>query len=672
MVSIGPIMSQTDDAIVVVEASDFELYCPVCTCCLEERFEDCPECHSPRPQDGWENLAASPHTYLGKTVDRRYLVDRFLGAGTTGSVYRGVGTRIRRPFALKIVNTQKYGKDSLADEMLRRFEFEVEALSRLRNPHVVGVYESLQLAKSVFVLVMDYVEGVTLQERLDNTGRMNVSLALSIVRQVANGLHEAHSEGIIHRDLKPENIMIEQMPASGVFARILDFGIAYMVDSVRQTAGFRGTPLYAAPEQCQSNADITERTDIYALGCVLFHALTGRPPFDGKRALAVMEAHVSQPVPSIMDVVEDADFPPLLDTLLTRMLAKDPDARPQDLGEVIKELDRVKRLGISEDTASMEPTSQPPMPPLPETHSSSWSDSVDLGASRSSLGADELTQADAPSVPRQRVVRLLESIDIPDEATLGAVTAASLSPGGEFAAIADKEGRLYVLGLKSDIGFRQLDGVHVMITSLAIDTRQGRVYAASIDGQLHSWSLNVSSAKPERVADTGERIFSLDIDSSGNRLVFGTDRGGIKELDTRTRSDKSLAKLHSPVGALGYLPKQSELFATTWDGKCYRVSRESGTDPEEVQAIPDTPRGVCLHAGGDVAGVLAEDGQLWLMSLAEDGGVFEIESTFAELKSVAFGVRRELSGVSVQEGQVRLWLIRAGRVLEHLGLEDVV
>ncbi|MGM0558769.1 MAG: WD40 repeat domain-containing serine/threonine protein kinase [Myxococcota bacterium] len=661
-------MSQIGDTTAVIGESDFDLYCPVCTCCLEERHEDCPECHSPRPPNGWEPLSASPHTYLGKTVDGRYLVDRFLGSGTTGSVYRGVGTRIRRPFALKIVNTQKYGKKSLEEEMLRRFEFEVEALSRLRNPHVVGVYESMQLAKTVFVLVMDYVEGVTLQERLDNTGRMEISLALSIVRQVANGLHEAHSEGIIHRDLKPENIMIEQMPASGVFARILDFGIAYMVDTVRQTAGFRGTPLYAAPEQCQSDADITERTDIYALGCVLFHALTGRPPFEGKRALAVMESHVSSPVPSISDVVEEADFPPLLDTLVTRMLAKEPAARPQDLGEVIRELDRVKRL--DHDGQSREIEEPPPVPVLPETHSSSWSDSDLAGAVSSSVG-DESTEAKSPESPQQRVVRLLESIDLPEDVELGAVTAASLSHGGEFAAIADKDGRLYVLGLKSDIGFRTLKGVFTMITSVAIDTRQGRVYAASIDGQLHSWSLNVATAKPERVAATGERIFSLDIDSSGNRLVFGTDRGEIRELDIRTRSIKTIASMGSPIGALGYLPTEKQLMATTWEGHCCLVSRTAG-DTVTLSSIPETPRGVCLHSGADVGAVLTEDGQLWLMSLSKDGGAFEIESTFAQLKSVAFGLRGELSGVSVQEGQVRLWLIRAGRVLEHLGLEEGV
>jgi serine/threonine protein kinase len=661
-------MNQTGDVIATVEESAFELYCPVCTCCLEERYEDCPECHSPRPQDGWEKLASSPHTYLGKDINGRYLVDRFLGAGTTGSVYRGVGTRIRRPFALKIVNTQKYGKDSLADEMLRRFEFEVEALSRLRNPHVVGVYESLQLAQTVFVLVMDYVEGLTLQERLDNSGRIDMEQALSIVRQVANGLHEAHNEGIIHRDLKPENIMIEQMPASGVFARILDFGIAYMVDSVRQTAGFRGTPLYAAPEQCQSDAEITERTDIYALGCVLFHALTGRPPYDGTRALAVMEAHVSAPVPSLSDVVEDADFPPLLDTLVTRMLAKDPKNRPQGLGEVIKELDRVKRLS-SDSEPEPEPEA-PPLPPLPETHSSSWSDSSDMGGPISSSAGEE-TEAGAPSVPRQRVVRLIESIDLPEDIEIGTVTAASLSPGGEFAALGDKNGRLYVLGLKSDIGFRALEGSPVMITSISVDTRQGRVYAASMDGQIRSWSLNVSRGRPERVADTGERIFSLHIDSSGNQLVFGTDRGEIKELDTRTRSMKTITSLRSAIGAVAYLPNQKQVMVSTWDGKCRLITRAGGSESSEFADIPDTPRGVCVHPEGRVAGVLAEDGQLWLMRLDDEGGMFEIESTFAELKSVAFGVRGELSGVSVQEGSVRLWLIRAGRVLEHLGLDDV-
>src|SRR5690606_3843806 len=123
--------------------------------------------------------------------------------------------------------------------------------------------------------------------------------ALEIVRQVANGLHEAHCQGIVHRDLKPENVMIEQLPASGFFARVLDFGIAHMAEGVRDTQGFRGTPLYASPEQCLEAANIDYRSDIYSLGCVFFHCLTGRPPFDYNVAVKVMDAHIEAPPPSV-------------------------------------------------------------------------------------------------------------------------------------------------------------------------------------------------------------------------------------------------------------------------------------------------------------------------------------------------------------------------------------
>ena len=650
-----------------IELSDFEVYCPVCTCCLEGDPDECAECLSPRPSPGWEDLKTTSYTYLGKVLDTRYIVDRFLGAGATGDVYRGVGSRIRRPFALKIVDSQRYKKKELETEIQRRLELEVEAMSRLRNPHVVNVYESFQIRDHVFVVVMDYVEGVTLQEKLDRIGRLQIDDAVEIVRQVANGLQEAHQRGIIHRDLKPENIMIEQMPAAGVFARILDFGIAYMVDSVRQTTGFRGTPLYASPEQCKSDGEINARSDVYSLGCVFFHCLTGHPPFEGERALTVMEAHLDDPIPSIYEDVSRNEVPQVVADLIEDMLAKDPSERPEDCGEVVSRLDALDLRASAPDQAPPEPAVPPPPTVRREVASSVSNPEV----VEPTPDKQEATHAEDDDLPlpygtRQRVVRRLASIPLPGGLTSNSVTASALGPGGDFAVVADRSGSVHLVGVKSHMQAMTFGGIDNMITAVCINPNRGDVYGGGFDSSVQCWNLDRTTGLPRKVVDVGDRVFAIDVDQRGERLAIGTERGRVLLHDLRTSRLREIHKAKTPVSAIRFIPGSERLFLGCWEGQLRTVHIPSKEVLAELEPLSGAAIAAAVHPHDSMAAVVEDSGQLRVLNLSAPSAFLSVEASFANLKALSFAPDGSLSGLGVGDGELELWLVRNQNVFQHL------
>jgi serine/threonine protein kinase len=620
---------------------------------------------SPRPTAGWENLSTTSHAYLGRELDGRYIIDRFVGAGTTGDVYRGVGTRIQRPFALKIVDTQRYGRKDLEVEMVRRLELEVEAMSQLRNPHVINAYEFFQLRDHIFVVVMDYVEGVTLQERLDHTGRLEPPEALEIVRQVANGLHEAHQRGIIHRDLKPENIMVEQMPASGIFARILDFGIAYMVDSVRQTSGFRGTPLYASPEQCVSDGEIGARSDVYSLGCVLFHCLTGRPPYQSERSLAVMEAHIGDPIPSIFDIISRSTVPSSIDRLIQRMLAKDPAERPADSGEVVRELDE---LGLDEPSEAMQVETS-----LVESTDGELTprDPKSLNTTMAGVGADKSFM---PPMWRQRVVHLVSSLELPEhiQAKAGNITASALGPGGDYGVLADRNLQVHLIGLKTHLQTMTFGGSGGMLTTVCISPSRGNIYGGGFNSQVLRWNLDRTTGLPHKIMDVGDRIFALDVDHSGSKLAIGTERGRTLLYDLRTERTTEIHQAASPVGAVRFIPRKGRLLTACWEGQMKTIDIASGEELAVLETLGSAPISAAVGPHGDIAAVVEESGQLRVFNLMDPSAYLRIEASFANLKALSFAPDGNLNGLGISDETLQLWLVRHENVAQHLAEKSSV
>jgi serine/threonine protein kinase len=248
--------------------------------------------------------------------DRYRLGERIAGGGM-GSVYRAVDESLGRPVAVKLLRRELAAEPAY----LERFRREARASAALSHPGVAGVYDYGELGGSAFI-VMELVEGETLAERIAARGRLPWTDASAIGEQVARALAAAHAHGLVHRDVKPGNVLVD---AAGR-AKVTDFGIAKAAASatLTRTGMVVGSANYVAPEQAKGD-DVGPAADQYSLGCVLFEAVTGRPPYSGHSAVAIATQHVSAPVPDPRR--HHPDLPPAAAALIRRALAKSPGER---------------------------------------------------------------------------------------------------------------------------------------------------------------------------------------------------------------------------------------------------------------------------------------------------------------------------------------------------------
>lgn len=310
--------------------------CPVCTGVLYETEAMCLDCSTERPLTGWVSLKDQGDAWLGRVLDGRYLITRLVGVGGSGRVYRAHSLSIVREFAVKFIELK-------SEDTRERLAREVEVMARLRNPHLVPFYEVFEVP-GFAIVVMDFIHGKSLGAIIDAAGSLGLERVLRISRQVANALHEAHRLGLVHRDIKPDNLMIETLPSGDDFVHVLDFGIVHLASS-NLTHGFIGTPTFACPEQI-TGSTLTPRCDIYALGCVMFKALTGVSPFAAPNVAVVLQGHLDEKRPRLRDHMEVCAAE--LDRLVTSMIALSPADRPADMAAVAHAIDNVLRLDPEE------------------------------------------------------------------------------------------------------------------------------------------------------------------------------------------------------------------------------------------------------------------------------------------------------------------------------------
>jgi serine/threonine protein kinase len=323
-----------------------------------------------------------------------YNVVRKLGEGGMGAVYLGQHTLLGRHAAIKVLLPAL----STRPDIVNRFFNEARAATSINDPGIVQIFDFGVHTDGSAYIVMEFLEGETLDDRIRKLGRLHARDALTIARQVAASLGAAHAQHIVHRDLKPENVFLvrDAEVAYGERAKVLDFGIAKLQadasNKVKTSAGaVMGTPLYMSPEQCNGAGDLDHRSDIYALGCVLFHALVGRPPFDGDGMGAIIVAHLTEPPPIASTLV--SGVPPEVDAVLARCLAKLPAERFQTMSEVVTALGQLQGLVTGPPTAP----GATPVPP--------WSAPTTLRSfapvpTPTTLGASAGQVAPAPSARR--------------------------------------------------------------------------------------------------------------------------------------------------------------------------------------------------------------------------------------------------------------------------------
>jgi eukaryotic-like serine/threonine-protein kinase len=262
----------------------------------------------------------------------RYRLDRSLGNGGMGEVFEATDLTLHRSVAVKLMSPSL-----VQDEPARaRFLREARALAQVNSPNVVAVYDAGEDAERPY-LVMELVEGTTLERELVGSGRVEPARAVAIATDIASGLAAAHERGIVHRDVKPSNVFLTPSDA----AKIGDFGIARLERpdaTLTLTGQTFGSPPYMAPEQA-TGGKVDARADLYSLGCVLFQMLVGRRPFSGDDAVSLVYQHVHSTPPRVDSLVPAV--PAELGALVAGLMAKDPDDRPASAEEVRRALGSV-------------------------------------------------------------------------------------------------------------------------------------------------------------------------------------------------------------------------------------------------------------------------------------------------------------------------------------------
>src|SRR3954447_26101965 len=321
---------------------------------------------------------------LAAALADRYRVERELGRGGMATVYLAHDLRHDRPVALKVLRPELAA--SLGPE---RFLQEIRIAARLRHPHILPVHDSGETASRLWY-TMPYVEGESLRQLLARERQLPVERAVRIATQVLGALGYAHAHGVIHRDIKPENILLESDQAV-----VADFGVARAIsaageDRLTETGLALGTPAYMSPEQATASRDLDGRSDLYALGCVLYEMLAGQPPFVGATAQQLLARHAIDPVPPLRTVRDTV--PESVERSVIRALAKVPADRFPTAAAFSEALTSPRDTVVTPSGVSSGPPARAaasPAPPVPP-HRRHWAFALAAGAVGLALAAGYL------------------------------------------------------------------------------------------------------------------------------------------------------------------------------------------------------------------------------------------------------------------------------------------
>lgn len=298
-----------------------------------------------------EATAPDDTTLSGRVLSDRYRIEGSLGVGGMGEVYRAEHTLMKKTVAVKVLHPDVVGHG----EAVERFRREAQAAAHIDHPNICVATDFGEMKEGGFFLVMEYLEGNTLDETLVCVERFEPARAIHIADQILAALTQAHGAGVVHRDLKPENIMLVERDGDHDFVKIMDFGVARVrigedagAAKITQAGRVYGTPHYMSPEQAAGAEDIDHRADLYSLGVILFEMLTGTLPFVDRNPAKIMAMHMTEDPPSIRKRAPQARLPRRLDELISRLMAKDPNDRPGSAQEVREDLADIRERGSTQ------------------------------------------------------------------------------------------------------------------------------------------------------------------------------------------------------------------------------------------------------------------------------------------------------------------------------------
>jgi YVTN family beta-propeller protein len=610
-----------------------------------------------------------------------YRIEGLAAEGGMGRVYRATQMALGRQVALKLIVPE------LAHDPAFRARFERESYlsASIDHPNVIPIYEAGEAEGRLFI-AMRWVNGTDLRSVIRSEGRLEPPRAVSIVEQVAAALDAAHSAGLVHRDVKPANVMLAATP-SGEHVYLTDFGLTKKTTSntaLTRAGHFVGTPDYMPPEQIKGE-EADARADVYALGCVLYNALTGRPPYERDTELARMWAHLHDPPPSVVDAAPDT--PDGLDPVITRALAKDADERYPSAGD----LGRAARAALTGALPSQPERSlatgsaAPPPPELVPTE-------LAQGAARTAPAAAATTPGPAPAAATSPPTTPAPSPAPPAPAGGGrprrraaAIAVAALVALGAVGA------GLAIAGVFSGDGGSEDAPPRVVANISAGEGPDG----IAVDGNA-VWVSNSRGDTLTRLdAESNEATDRVEVGGNPDEVeaahnvvwVSNTDDGTVTRVEADPQPGEPTA-ITVGAGPEGLSLGRQFLWVANGDSdNVSRIDRESATVEPPI-TVENKPIGIFAGenwvwvtnsfsgsvtridpSSGDVAGVTRDVGRnirsviegfgfTWVSSAVPDGTVVRLDSETGEKLGDPIPVENRPKEMALAEGY--LWVVNEG------------
>ena len=307
--------------------------CPDCGKQAQSSSQRCESCGT------WlisiEHLDDEKDPLIGKSIDDRFIITELIARGGMGAVYKAYQGSVDRHIVVKVLQPRFLQRQ----DSIKRFFREAKAASKLNHHHIVQIYDFGQADDGMLYMMMEYLDGTLLYD-LMAWGPLSPARTVNILAQVCDALTVAHENGVIHRDLKPENIFLLERAGAPDFVKVFDFGIAKTEDAASEDPGKKltseksifGTPHYMSPEQALGESP-DSRSDIYALGIILYEMLAGTHPFDSDDPLTLLRQHLKEQIPPLTSACQEFVLPPEIDDVFASLVAKNPDDRPANAQE---------------------------------------------------------------------------------------------------------------------------------------------------------------------------------------------------------------------------------------------------------------------------------------------------------------------------------------------------
>jgi serine/threonine-protein kinase len=277
---------------------------------------------------------------IGQVLDGRYKIEKVLGEGGMGIVYKAVHTSLGKPLAIKVLRPEV----SKNEEIVQRFKQEAQSASQIGHPHIIDISDFGTLPDGSTYFAMEFLQGKSLTLAMAEQN-FTTQRTIHVVRQLAGALGAAHEIGIVHRDMKPDNVQLIDRGGQKDFVKVLDFGIAKVGGStskLTQAGQVFGTPHYMSPEQC-AGTNVDHRTDIYAVGVMLYEMATGKVPFDADNLMGILTKHLYEQPIAPRELAPPVDIAPSMEAVILKCLQKKPDQRYSSMAELAADLDAIER-----------------------------------------------------------------------------------------------------------------------------------------------------------------------------------------------------------------------------------------------------------------------------------------------------------------------------------------